>query len=337
MTRVLISGLGSIGRRHLSNLIQLGCEDIMLHRTMTITMLDEGLDGLPIEEDLEKALEQFRPNIVLVTNPTAKHLDVAIPAARAGSNLFIEKPISNSMDQMAELETALATGGGKALIGYHFRYSPGLRFAKSLVEEEAIGRPIQARAYWGEFLPDWHPWEDYRDSYSARADLGGGVVLTLSHPYDYLRWLFGEVDEVQGTTGNSGSLELEVEDHASAVLTMANGTLASVQLDYIGKPSAHYLEITGSDGALRWDAINDQVRWWSEEADEWKQQIAPKDFERNSMYMNEMQHLLAVNAGEEKPLCTMTDGIRALEIALAIHRSAHDKASVKLSPIGVGA
>ena len=337
MTRLLISGLGSIGRRHLSNLRQLGCDDLVLHRTLKSSLPDEAFEGLPIERDLEKALEEFRPEVVLVTNPTANHLDVAIPAARAGSNLFIEKPISNSMDRMAELETALAAGGGKALIGYHFRYSPGLRFARNLLDEGAIGKPIQARVYWGEYLPDWHPWEDYRNSYSALADLGGGVVLTLSHPFDYLRWLFGEVDEVLGTTGNSGSLELEVEDHASAVLTMANGTLASVQLDYLGKPPTHYFEVTGSDGSLRWNAINDRVQWWREKADECQQQDPPSDFERNSMFLDEMRHLLAVEAGEEEPLCTLRDGIQALEIALAIHQSALDKANVKLSPIGVGA
>ena len=304
---------------------------------MKATLPDEGLDGLPVEDDLEKALERFHPDIVLVTNPTANHLDVAIPAARAGSNLFIEKPISNSMDRIAELETALAGGGGKALIGYHFRYSPGLRFAKSLVDGGAIGRPMQARVYWGEYLPDWHPWEDYRDSYSAQSELGGGVVLTLSHPFDYLRWLFGGVEEVLGTIGNSGSLELEVEDHASALLTMVNGTLASVQLDYLGKPPVHYLEVTGSNGSLRWDAISEQVRWWSAEADEWQQQDPPSGFERNSMFLDEMRHLLAVDAGEEQPLCTLRDGIQALEISLAIHQSALDKAKVKLSPVIAGA
>ena len=337
MTRLLISGLGSIGRRHLGNLQQLGCEDIVLHRTMKATLPDEGLDGLPIEDDLEKALERFHPEIVLMTNPTANHLDVAIPAALAGSNLFIEKPISNSMDRIAELETALASGGGKVLIGYHYRFSLGLRFVKQVLDEGFIGKPIHARVYWGEYLPDWHPWEDHRDSYSARSELGGGVVLTLSHPFDYLRWLFGEVEEVLGTIGNSGSLDLEVEDHASAVLTMMNGTQASVQLDYLSKPPAHYLEVTGSDGALRWDASSDQVKWWSDEADGWKQQDPPSDFERNSMFLDEMRHLLAVEAGEEQPLCTMRDGIQALEIALAIHQSALDKTSVKLSLISVGA
>ena len=308
----------------------------MLHRTMKSMLPDEGLDGLPIEEDLEKALERFHPDIVLVTNPTAKHLDVAIQAASTGCNLFIEKPISNSMDRMAELETALAAGGGKVLIGYHYRFSPGLRFAKGVLDEGFVGMPIQARVYWGEYLPDWHPWEDYRDSYSARSELGGGVVLTLSHPFDYLRWLFGEVEEVLGAIGNSGSLELEVEDHASAVLTMTNGTQASVQLDYLGKPPDHYLEVTGTDGALRWDANSDQVKWWSDEGDEWKQQDPPSDFERNSMFLDEMRHLLAVEAGEEQPLCTLTDGIQALKIALAIHQSALDKAIVKLSSISVG-
>ena len=309
----------------------------MLHRTMKATLPDEGLDGLPIEDDLEITLERFQPDIVLVTNPTANHLDIAIPVARAGSNLFIEKPISNSMDRIEELESALAVGGGKVLIGYHYRFSPGLRFVKQVLDEGIIGKPIHARVYWGEYLPDWHPWEDYRDSYSARSQLGGGVVLTLSHPFDYLRWLFGEVEDVLGTIGNSGSLELEVEDHASAVLTMKNGIQASVQLDYLGRPPAHYLEITGSDGSLRWDAINDQVRWWSEESDEWQQRVPPPEFERNSMFLDEMRHLLAVEAGEEQPLCTMRDGIQALEIALAIHQSALEKVSVKLTPIGVSA
>ena len=309
----------------------------MLHRTMKSTLPDESIDGLPIEGDLEKALERYQPDIVLVTNPTAKHLEVAIQAANTGCNLFIEKPISNSIHRMSELESALANKGGKVLIGYQYRFSPGLRFAKGVLDEGSVGTPIQARVYWGEYLPDWHPWEDYQDSYSARSELGGGVVLTLSHPFDYLRWLFGEVEEVLGTIGNSGSLGLEVEDHASAVLTMTNGTQASVQLDYLGRPPAHYLEVTGSDGAIRWDANSDQVKWWSEEAKEWKQQDPPSDFERNSPFLDEMRHLLAVDSGEEQPLCTLTDGIQALNIALAIHQSALDKAIVRLSPISVGA
>ena len=309
----------------------------MLHRTMTSTLPDEALGGLAIEEDLEQALERWHPEIVLVTNPTARHLDVAVPAARAGCHLFIEKPISHSMDRIMELESALAEGGGKALIGFQFRFSPGLRFAKSLVEAEAIGRPMQARVYWGEYLPDWHLWEDYRESYSARSDLGGGVVLTLCHPFDYLRWLFGEVVELRGATGNSGSLELEVEDRASALLTMSSGTLVSVQLDYLGRPPAHYLEVSGTEGSLRWDGIDDSVRWWSEEANEWKQQSPPTGFERNSMFLDEMRHLLAVEAGEAQPICSLLDGIRALEIALAIHRSSHEHTSVELSPVGLGA
>ena len=337
MTRLLISGLGSIGRRHLANLRHLGCEDIMLHRTMTSTLPDDDLDGLPIEVDLERALDRFQPEIALVTNPTAHHMDVAIPAARAGCNLFIEKPVSHSLERFADLESALAEGGGKALVGYHFRHSPGLQFVKGLLDQGVIGRPLQARVYWGEYLPDWHPWEDYRDSYSARQDLGGGVVLTLSHPFDYLRWLLGDVREVRGTTGESGTLELEVEDHTSAVLTMTNNNLAAVQLDYIGRPPVHYLEISGSQGSLRWEAADENVRWWNVETDRWQQKDQPTDFERNSIFLEEMRHLLAIGAGDEEPLCTLEDGKRAVEIALAIRLSSERQTSIEISPISVGA
>lgn len=299
-------------------------------------MPEEGLEGLPIERDLEKALKEFRPEVVLVTNPTSHHLDVAIPAARSGCHLFIEKPVSISLDRIAELESALAAGGGKVLIGFHLRYSPGLNYAKSLLEDGTIGKPILARVYWGEYLPDWHPWEDYRDSYSARLDLGGGVVLTLSHPFDYLRWLLGEVNEIWGTTGKSGTLELEVEDHASAILALENGTLASLQLDYLARPPSHYLEVSGSQGSLRWDGIVDSVKWWGAEATGWQEHHPSPGFERNSMFLDEMRHLLAIDAGDEEPLCTLKDGIRALEIALAVNRSAQEKTSVKLTPIRVG-
>jgi predicted dehydrogenase len=97
---------------------------------------------------------------------------------------------------------------------------------------EAIGRPISARSHWGEYLPAWHPWEDYRDSYSARADLGGGVVLTLCHPFDYLRWFFSEIESLSAETARSDALGLNVEDFAEAILAFKDGPYASVHLDY---------------------------------------------------------------------------------------------------------
>src|SRR3989304_4611174 len=94
----------------------------------------------------------------------------------------------------------------------------------------AIGAVLSARAHWGEHLPGWHPWEDFRGSYSARPDLGGGALLTLSHPFDYLRWMLGEVSAVSATIGARDSLGLEVDASAEVVLEFEAGTLARVPL-----------------------------------------------------------------------------------------------------------
>jgi predicted dehydrogenase len=98
------------------------------------------------------------------------------------------------MAHIDELEAQVQRNGVKVLVGFQFRFHPGLRQVKKLLDEAAIGEPLSVRAHWGEYLPNWHPWEDYKLGYAARPELGGGVILTLSHPLDYLRWLFGEVE-----------------------------------------------------------------------------------------------------------------------------------------------
>jgi predicted dehydrogenase len=212
-------------------------------------------------------------------------------------------------------------GGGRVLIGYHFRFHPGLQRARALLQEGAIGRPLSVRAQWGEYLPGWHPWEDYRQGYSARADLGGGVVLTLSHPLDYLRWLFGEVKELWAFTAHSGQLELPVEDTAEIGLRFQSGALGSLHLDYLRRPPAHCWEAIGSDGALRWDNADGAVRLYRAETGEWQCFPTPPGFERNELFLAEMRHFLQVARAQAEPLCSLEDGVQALKLALAVHAS----------------
>ena len=320
--RFLICGLGSIGRRHLKNLHALGERDIVLYRTGQSTLPEDDLDGLPMVRDLEAALSNWRPDAALVTNPTALHLEVAVPAARAGCHLLIEKPVSDRLEGLEDLREAIADGGGRIQMGFQFRFNPGLIRVKDLIAKGAIGRPLGARAHWGEYLPDWHPWEDYRSSYAARADLGGGATLTLCHPFDYLRWLLGEVTSVQGATSRNGALDLDVEDLAEAILELDGGCLASVHVDYYQRPAQHWLAIQGTEGTLRWDGISGDLQWRSATDGDWHDEPAAEGYERNTMFLEEMKHFLAVARGDERPLCSLDDGVRALEIALAVRRSA---------------
>lgn len=319
--RFLICGLGSIGRRHMRNLRQLGQEDLVLLRTGKSTLPEDELRRFPVEANIHQALSRWEPDAVLVTNPTALHMQVAIPAAEAGCDLFVEKPVAHDVGEARRLLQIAVEKDVRVLMGFQFRYSSGLQQVDEWLQQGAIGRPISAQAHWGEYLPDWHPWEDYRRSYSARADLGGGVVLTLCHPFDYLRWLMGEVSAVIGQTGQLSDLDLEVEDTAEAILVFDGGSMGHVHLDYNQQPPSHWLEITGTEGTIEWSQEDGQSCVWRKEADQWDIFRPPGGFDRNRMFLDEMEHFLDVVAGRDSPRCTLEDGIRALEIALAVRAS----------------
>jgi predicted dehydrogenase len=345
--KFLIAGLGSIGRRHLRNLLTLGERDILLYRTHQSTLPEDELSGFPVETNLQAALAH-KPDAVIVSNPTALHLDVAIPAAEEGCHLFLEKPVSHTVDGIDQLKAVVQHNQVKAFVGFQFRFHPGLRQIARNLAEGLIGNPVSVRAHWGEYLPAWHPWEDYRQGYSARPDLGGGVVLTLCHPLDYLRWLFGDVQVLWAFTCNQGELGLQVEDTAEIGLRFTNGVLGSVHLDYIQRPPAHWLEIIGTRGTIRWDYYKSSVGaglcgkyshlWSKKQTRPYCSQLPdvsePQSTEsaqltalqiseiRNQMFLDEMRHFLGVLQDKEQPVCNLEDGVRSLELALAVHSSA---------------
>jgi len=190
-----------------------------------------------------------------------------------------------------------------------------LRRVKALLERGEVGSPVSVRAHWGEYLPNWHPWEDYRTTYAARSDLGGGVVLTLCHPLDYLRMLLGEATVGASLTSNRG-LGLPVEDTAEIGLQFANGAVGSVHLDYVQRPPGHWLEIVGTEGTVKWDNADGAVKVFRASQNDWETYPAPDGFERNTMFVEQMRHFIAVIRGEEAPVCSLEDGIAALKLAL---------------------
>jgi predicted dehydrogenase len=326
--RFLIAGLGSIGRRHLRNLLTLGQKDILLYRSKLSTLPDEELDGFPMEVDLQRALAA-KPDAVIISNPTALHLDVAIPAARTGCSLFLEKPISNNMERIPELEKAVISGGGKVFMGFQFRFHPDFQKIRNLLEKNEIGRVIYVRCQWSEYLPGWHPWEDYRKGYSARSDLGGGVVLSLCHPIDYLHWLLGEIDQVNAFIGKLSDLEVEVEDTAEIMLRFVSGALGSLHLDFIQQPAQHFLEITGAEGMIQWNNKDGVVHLFHNSTRQWEVFNPEIGLERNEMFLNEMRHFIKVIEGNTQPLCSLQDGIFVQRIAENIYKSSKKGSWIK--------
>jgi len=138
--KFLIAGLGSIGRRHFRNLIALGEKDILLLRSHRATLPDDELAGYPVETDLTEALSRHKPDAVIVSNPTALHLDVAIPAAEAGCHILLEKPVSHSLERLDVLQKAAEKSGSKILVGFQFRYHPTLNKARELIQAAHLAK-----------------------------------------------------------------------------------------------------------------------------------------------------------------------------------------------------
>lgn len=311
--RFLIAGLGSVGRRHFRNLVALGETDILLLRTGRSTLPDGELSGVPTFPNLESALDQ-RPDAVIVSNPTALHLEVATPAVQRGLSVLIEKPVSHSWEGMDDLVQAQQTSRARVLVGYQYRFDGGLQQAKRALEEGRIGRPLAARAIYGDHLPAWHPWEDFRNSYSSRPELGGGALLTLSHPLDYLRWMLGEARPLWAVLASQGGWGIPVEDLAQAGFRFESGAIGTVHLDFLQQPPGHLLEIVGSEATLVWDQFA-RERPDGREGRLWFPEEGPAP-NRDAMFLAEMDHFRSVARGEVEPACRLEDGIAALRMAL---------------------
>ena len=142
--KFLIAGLGSIGRRHLRNLVSLGEQDVLLFRTHHSTMPDDELAKFPVETDLAKALAQ-KPDAVIIANPTSLHLETAQTAAEKGCHLLLEKPISHTMAGVEKLTKTVKERNSQVLVGFQFRYHPGLKSIRQALSQGKIGRPLSGR------------------------------------------------------------------------------------------------------------------------------------------------------------------------------------------------
>jgi len=331
--KFLIAGLGSIGRRHFRNLIAAGEKDIILSRSHRATLPDDELAGYPVETEIHAALKKHKPDAVIVANPTALHLDIAIPAAQAGCHILLEKPVSDSLDRLDTLQQAAQKSGSRILVGFQFRHHPMFNKARELIQANSLGKILTAHAHWGEYLPQWHPWEDYRQGYAARKDLGGGVIRTLTHPFDYLRYLIGEVEALWSFNGHISPLEIDVEDVAEIGLKFSNGAIGGVHLNYVQRPPSHRLEIVGTDGTLRWDNADGILHLSNSPAPfgsysdlppaPVSQTFSPPEgFERNQLFVAQTRHFVETARGESDPICTLEDGVMALKLALAARESA---------------
>jgi predicted dehydrogenase len=327
--RALVVGLGSIGRRHARNWAQLGLGPLAVCRQLNARQPEAlGVEATEYS-DLEQALTIERPDVVVVSNPTSLHVQTACMALRAEAHVLAEKPLGSSLDGVAELLEMARAKRRKLMVGYNLRFHPGLQRLKALLEAGAVGRVVSARAEAGEYLPGWHPWEDYRAGYSARGELGGGAVLTFSHELDALCWLLGPPRRLTALAAHASSLDIDVEDVAEIALEFETGALGSVHVDYVRRPPKRSIEVVGELGILRWEFERNRLECYDLNTGQWRVEQGDARWERNQMYLDELRHFAACARGElERPLVDGEQGAAVLAIALAALRSSREGRAV---------
>lgn len=229
--RVAVVGMGSAGKRLAHELEALGC------------------DVVPVGQGDEHPLDV---EAAVIATPTSLHRDGLAWAIASGLHVYVEKPLADRSDGLADL---LAEADARRLVvavGYNLRFHPAVEAIRDAIAAGRIGRLLSVRAEVGQYLPDWHPEDDYRRSYAARSDGGGGALLTLSHELDYVCWIAGRVTASTGIAARVSELELDVDDVAEAVLRHENGTVSSVHVDLLDRSYNRRSRWLGSEGTIEW-------------------------------------------------------------------------------------
>jgi predicted dehydrogenase len=323
--RALILGCGSIGARHARNLQSLGVE-------IYLTDPDEQrVRGLAAEIGAEIVAnrDMASVDIAVIATPTIQHASDVAWSLERGYHTFIEKPLAATHRGLERATAAAARTDRTAMVACNLRFSEGYGVLRKHLA--AVGSIVTISADFGWYLPAWRPLNDYSIGYSARRELGGGVILDAAiHELDYVLDLAGPVASVAGLWTASTSLGIEVEDAAEMQLRHENGCISRVHVDYLRRRYTRQCTVVGSDGMLVWDFAQGSVTLTCE-IDTDTLRVSGLDSDRNSMYLREMEYFLGCVATGHRSINDVARAAATTVVALRVletggrDRTAEDK------------
>lgn len=327
--KILIIGGGSIGQRHLRNLKKIGIKEIGVVE-INKKKIEDIAEKYRVEtyKELKNALKE-KWDAIFICTPPATHTKIAIIAIKKETPIFIEKPLSNNLRNIKFLIKTIKINKVPAMVGYNLNFHPQLREIKKILKKKLLGKIWGTRAEFGQYLPDWHPWEDYRSGYSAQKRLGGGIILDDIHEIDYLYHLFGKIKKISALAEKISNLKIDTEDYAELTLWFKNGILGEIHMDYLQRIPVRNLKIIGEKGTLIWDIRESELRYFLIKNKKWHSKKI-KNFDFNQTYLKEIKYFLSCIRNHTKPQPDLNRGYEALKIALAAKKSAKLQKAINL-------
>lgn len=312
--KILVIGIGSTGERHISNLMSLGYNNIILLRRKKKPMRTIK-NIFPTYFNLENALNE-RPDIAFICNPTNEHVNTAIKCAQKNCHIFIEKPISNNLTGSKELKKIISKTKKVVMVGYMMRYHPCILKIKEWIDGNELGQIIGMRSTWGEYLPDWHKWEDYRNSYASIKSMGGGPALTLNHDIDIGIYLFGKIKSTFGQFNSRSNLEIDVEHYIDILIKFESGVTGNIHLDFVQKPPKRVLEVIGVKGRIEFDFYNGEAFFFNSTNNSIKKFKVSNSFNRNDLFIEEVRDFLRAITSNDKSPITLEEAYHSVKCSL---------------------
>lgn len=332
--KLLFVGLGGVGQRHLRNCLSL-YPDAEIHsfrergltfeisndlKTDPTTNIDKKY-GITNHSSLTSAIS-VSPNAVIISNPSSMHFEIFSKCIENKIPCFVEKPLAVSTDGLSEIVLMAEKYNLTTMVGFQLRFNPVIKELKRIIDNKELGQVFSFRAEVCEYMPGFHPYEDYRNLYCSKKALGGGVVLTQIHELDLIIHLFGTPDRVIAYGGKLSSLEIDVEDSVDILMQKDNLSM-SLRMDYLQNPRRRSGVIYGEKDWVEYDLVNLKIKFGSGKRFSWD------DFDRNSMFLDEMKDFFISLDENRDSSISIKEGSKSLYLAEGILKSLNNDKEVK--------
>jgi len=302
---VLVTSFGSIGRRHVKNLLDIGITPFVLTEYP-----DPKAEAIFISrlENLSKDVKY-----AIVCSPTYRHLDDIVRLSALGiKNFLVEKPIEKDLKRAEEILSLAHKEKLDIHIAYNMRYLLCFNVIKKFAEANRLAIRI-VEICKGEYLADWRPHKDYRKSYSVHRAEGGGVDLDLSHEIDYMLWLFGEPLGQEILKAKVSDLKMDSDDIFVGTYKYSSFVVV-VKLDCIRRKKERYLRIICENGNTLYCDFENRAIAQTESFGDSEEIVNEENlFDMHKTYIDEVKVFLGLAGSRERLSATLEDSIRVLK------------------------
>ncbi|MFC1723156.1 Gfo/Idh/MocA family protein [Nanoarchaeota archaeon] len=330
---IAVLGCGSIGKKHIQNLTTLEGISLFAYDPSETALQSLTHETVIKYSDIDRLFSENKFDAIFVCAPYHLHVELVKRGLENDCHVFVEKPISDTLEGLEELQKLAEAKSKIVFVGCNMRFHSPLQRIKKILDSGKVGKVYSARLEFGHYLPNWRPNTDYSKTYSARHDMGGGVILDSIHELDYANWLFGKVSRVACFADKLSELNIDVEDSAEIIMKLANNSIVEIHLDYLQRFKRRSCQVIGSEGTIIWTSEGKKpekatVSLYDARKDQWE--IFEETVDANIAFIDQMKHFINCIKGIEEPISNIQSGIEALKLVMAARKSSKDNSFIDM-------